>query len=95
MGVPITEQDRYVIRLEAELQDWQDCADTAAKGGHPDERHCACVPLLRKDRDRLAELLKRMMLYALTPEAEAVNLELVAEVRKALAGGETTTNRTD
>ena len=46
---------RRVMRLEAEneklqseLQDWRDCAKHAAGEMCGDEKHCTCVPLLRK-----------------------------------------------
>ena len=31
-----------------ELEDWKDSARTAMAGGHADEKHCTCVPLLQK-----------------------------------------------
>ena len=43
--------DDLSARLDAvrdELEDWKDAARAAASGGHPDEVHCTCVPLLQK-----------------------------------------------
>jgi hypothetical protein len=47
------EANARVAELEAELREWQDAAQVAVNEPCGDERHCACVPLLRR---RVAEL---------------------------------------
>lgn len=42
---------------KAELEDWRESARVSESGGHSDEKHCTCVPLLQKTiKDLRAEL---------------------------------------
>ena len=49
-----------VARLTAELTDWQESAKRAASEMCGDEKHCSCVPLLRRE---LAEANGQVDLY--------------------------------
>jgi len=47
-------------KAEAETKDWNDCAKQAASEScPPDEKHCSCVPLLRKQVAKLQAIVDR------------------------------------
>lgn len=52
--IDCAEKNMRLAKLEAELEDWHDTNKLVLQDcGAPDEKHCTCVPFLRK---RLAEL---------------------------------------
>ena len=55
---------------EEEVADWREGAEKAAAEPCGDEKHCACVPLLRKEAERLRGLAGQLWHRLETPEWE-------------------------
>jgi hypothetical protein len=53
------ELERERAGLREELDDWHNAA-LHVKANHPDEVHCGCVPILRRENARLQEEIERL-----------------------------------
>ena len=80
-----------LAKAQDELQDWKDSAEKAWKYPCPDEKHCACVPVLskalddlEKEKAEMVEVVKEISLLCWTkmidlPDAMLEKIQCIVE----------------